>query len=136
MDIADALMKKIERAKLEKRHSQNKNLKAEEGSRKHPRRPCKKHLFFTYKHRHVKGLVTNISRGGAFIETGSKISLGERINLVIHGSKNHKDVRLRGWIVRLGSEGVGVSFDRRSGPERRFDLDRRTGSDRRNVDER
>jgi hypothetical protein len=115
---------------------QNKNLKAEKDSRKHPRRLCKKHLFFTYKHRHVKGLVTNISRGGAFIETGSKISLGERINLVIHGSKNHKDVRLRGWIVRLGSEGVGVSFDRRSGPERRFDLDRRTGSDRRNVDER
>jgi hypothetical protein len=136
MDIADALMKKIERAKLEKRHSQNKNLKAEKDSRKHPRRPCKKHLFFTYKHRYVKGLATNISRGGAFVETGSKISLGERINLVIHGSKNHKDVRLRGWIVRLGSEGVGVSFDRRSGPERRFDLDRRTGSDRRNVDER
>jgi len=126
----------IEIAKFEKHHSQNKNLKAEKDSRKHPRRPCKKQLFFTYKHRCVKGLVTNISRGGAFVENGSKISLGERINLVIHGSKNHKGVRLMGWIVRLGRQGVGVSFDRRSGRERRYDLDRRTGLDRRKVDKR
>ena len=81
-------------------------------------------------------MVTNISRGGAFVDTGSKISLGERINLVIHGSKNHKDVRLKGWIVRLGPEGVGVSFDRRSGRERRYDLDRRTGLDRRKINKR
>jgi len=115
---------------------QNKNLKAEKDSRKHPRRPCKKQLFFTTKYQQVKGLATNISRGGAFVETGSKISLGEGINLVIHGSKNHKDVRLRGWIVRLDRQGVGVSFDRRSDRERRYDLDRRIGLDRRKVDRR
>ncbi len=115
---------------------QNKNLKAEKDSRKHPRRPCKKPLFFAYQYRRVEGMVTNISRGGAFIETGCKISLGERINLFIHGNKNHKGVRLRSWIVRLGPQGVGVSFDRRSGPERRYDLDRRTGLDRRTVDKR
>jgi len=109
----------------------NNNLKAEKDSRKHPRRLCKKPLFFTYKYRHVKGLVTDISRSGAFIETGRKISLGARINLVIDGSKNHKGVGLRGWIVRLSPQGVGVSFDRRSGRERRYDLDRRTGLERR-----
>ena len=106
-------------------------MKSEKDSRKHPRRPCKKPLFFSYMDRHVKGLVTDISRGGAFVETGSKISLGARINLVIQGSNHHKGVRLRGWIVRLGPQGVGVSFDRRSGRERRFDLDRRTGLNRR-----
>ena len=115
---------------------QKKNLKAEKDSRKHPRRSCKKQLFFTTRYQHIKGLATNISRGGAFIETESKISLGERINLVIHGSKIHKGVRLRGWIVRLGRQGVGVSFNRRSGRERRYDLDRRTGLDRRKVDRR
>jgi len=126
----------IEIAKFEKQHLQNMNLKAEKDSRKHSRRPCNKPVFFTSKYQHAKGLATNISRGGAFIETGSKISLGERINLVIHGSKNHKDVRLRSWIVRLGPEGVGVSFNRRSDRERRYDLDRRTGLDRRKVDKR
>jgi hypothetical protein len=115
---------------------QKKNLNAEKDSRKHPRRSCKKQLFFTTRYQHVKGLATNISRGGAFVETESKISLGERINLVIHGSKIHKGVRLRGWIVRLGRQGVGVSFNRRSGRERRYDLDRRTGLDRRKVDRR
>ena len=126
----------IETAKFEKHHSLNTNLKTETDSRKHPRRPCRKLLFFTYKYQIVKGLATNISRGGAFVETGSKFSLGERINLVIQANKNHKRIRLRGWIVRLGAEGVGVSFDRRSDRERRYDLDRRTGLDRRKVDKR
>jgi hypothetical protein len=108
-------------------------MQAEKDSRKHPRRPCKKPLIVTCKNRHIKikGLATDISRGGAFIETGSKISLGAGIILVMHGSKNHKGVGLRGWIVRLSPQGVGVSFDRRSGRERRYDLDRRTGLERR-----
>ena len=109
----------IEKAKFEKHHLQNKNLKAEKDSRKHPRRPCNKPIFFTSKNQHAAGLATNISRGGAF-----------------HASKNHKGLRLRGWIVRLGPEGVGVSFDRRSGRERRYDLDRRTGLNRRKADKR
>ena len=126
----------IETAKFEKHHSLNKNLKAETDSRKHPRRPCRKPLFFTYKYKNVKGLATNISRGGVFVETGSKFSLGARIDLVIQAGKNHQGVGLRGWIVRLGPAGVGVSFDRRSDRERRYDLDRRTGLDRRKVDKR
>jgi len=123
----------IEMAKFEKHHSQNEKLKAENDSRKHPRRSCKKPLFFTHKYHNVKGMVSDISRGGAFVETGKKISLGARIDLVIHRSGNRKGVRLRGWIVRSGPEGFGVSFDRRSDRERRFDLDRRTGLDRRKT---
>ena len=95
----------IEIAKFEKQHLQNKNLEAEKDSRKHPRRSCKRPIFFfTHKYRHVKGIVTDISRGGAFVETGSKISLGARINLDIRGSKNRRGARLRGWIVRSGPE--------------------------------
>ena len=111
-------------------------MKAEKDARKHPRRTYNKPLLFTFKHRRAKGLVTDISRGGAFVETASKISLGERINLVIHGSNKRQGVRLRGWVVRWGPQGVGVSFDRRSGRERRYDLDRRTGLDRRKTEKR
>jgi hypothetical protein len=126
--------KKIEMANFEKLHLQDKNLNAEKDSRKHPRRSCKKTLIFAHKYRHFKGIVTDISRGGAFVETGNKISLGARINLDIRGNKNRRGVRLRGWIVRSGPEGVGVSFDRRSDRERRFDLDRRIGLDRRKAE--
>ena len=132
IDIADSLMKKVKMAKLKKGSLPVKDLKAEKDSRKHPRRPCRRLLIFSYKNQNYKGLGTNISRGGAFIETGSKLSLGEIIHLVIPKSKNHKNLRLKGWIVRLTSQGVGVCFDRRSGAERRYDLDRRTGLDRRN----
>ena len=107
-----------------------------EDSRKHPRRLCNKPLFFAFKYRHFRGLATNISRGGAFVETGRKISLGQRVNLIIYGSKNNKGVRLKGWIVRLDPDGVGVSFNRRSDRERRYDLDRRTGLDRRKIAKR
>ena len=124
----------IEMAKFEKHHSQNEKLKADKDSRKHPRRSCKKTLIFAHKYRHFKGIVTDISRGGAFVETGNKISLGARIDLVIHRSGNRKGVRLRGWIVRSDPEGFGVSFDRRSDRERRFDLDRRIGLDRRKAE--
>ena len=92
--------------------------------------------MITYKQEHVNGLATNISRGGAFVETSSKILLGQKINLIVHGAKKYKTLSLRGWIVRWDPDGVGVSFERRSGRERRYDLDRRTGMDRRKIDDR
>jgi len=107
-----------------------------EDSRKHPRRLCHKPLFITHKYRHLTGVATNISRGGVFVETARNISFGERISLIIHGSKHTKGVRLKGWIVRLDPNGVGVSFNRRADRERRYDLDRRTGLDRRKIAKR
>ena len=85
------------------------------------------------KYQNCRGLATNISRGGAFVETGCRLLLGEKINLIFYGSKKGMAIKLRGWIVRSDPDGVGVSFERRSGQERRYDLDRRTGLDRRKV---
>ena len=136
IDIADSLMKKAEMTKFEKQSLSETDLKDQIDSRKHPRKPCKKLLIFTYKNQHYKGLVTNISRGGAFIETGKGLLLGEIIYLVVLKRKSHKDLRLKGWIVRLSPNGIGVSFERRSGVERRYDLDRRTGLDRRSRSKR
>ena len=133
IDITGALMKKIEIAKSERTHSQHNKLLSDKDSRKHPRRVCNQTLFFIYKYQQIKGLATDISRGGVFVETGSKIALGEQINLVIHGSQDHKRLRVMGWIVRRGRKGIGVSFNRRSERERRYDLDRRTGLDRRMI---
>jgi hypothetical protein len=131
--ITGALMKKIEIAKFKRPYSQNKKVLSEKDSRKYPRKNCNQPLFFIYRYRSVKGLATNISRGGVFVETGSKVALGEQINLVIHGSQDHKRVRVMGWIVRWGRKGIGVSFNRRSERERRYDIDRRTGLDRRTI---
>ncbi|UCD78747.1 MAG: PilZ domain-containing protein [Desulfobacterales bacterium] len=100
-------------------------------SRKYNRRVYNKLFYFIYKGIKFKGLVVNISRGGAFIETDVNFSLGARIQLVVPGGKAGKHILVGGWIVRICLRGVGVSFERRSGRERRSDLDRRTGLERR-----
>jgi hypothetical protein len=93
--------------------------------RKHSRKPYSKVMFFASGNRTCKGRISNISRGGAYIITKDKFFLGQLIQLVIPGDKNRKDVKLKGWVVRLGPNGLGVRFDRRSGRDRRIVLDRR-----------
>jgi len=100
-------------------------------ARAYPRKGCHKSLLFDYKSTICRGLVTNISRGGAFFKTTSKFSLGHKIKFVITDGKTRKNIKLMGWIVRLTPDGFAVTFNRRSGQERRYDLDRRIGGDRR-----
>ena len=123
----------MEIVKFMRRYYINNNLLFAIDSREHPRKVCKKTLYFLNKYQQTKGLAINISRGGIFVETSSKLALGERINLLINEGHGHKGVNIRGWVVRLGLGGIGISFNRRSGRERRYDLDRRTGLDRRTA---
>jgi Tfp pilus assembly protein PilZ len=117
---------------IENQHLRTNDVKDEKDPRAHPRRAYNKSLFFISKNRNYKGLITNISRGGAFIETQNKFSVGQIITLVLAGYKNRKEVKLRGCIVRLSLRGVGLIFERRRAHKnRRSDLDRRTGLDRR-----
>lgn len=100
-------------------------------AREFPRKRCHQSIVFNHGTQACQGWVTNISRSGAFIKTRSKCSLGRKIRIVITESKTRKGLERLGWVVRVNSEGFGVSFNRRSGTERRFDLDRRIGKDRR-----
>ena len=100
-------------------------------ARTYPRSAYRKSLLFNYKNTICRGLVTNISRGGAYIKTDSKVSFGQKIKFVITVGRTSKNIKLIGWIVRLTADGFAVSFERRSGSERRYDLDRRIGLDRR-----
>lgn len=100
-------------------------------AREFPRKRCHQSILFNHGTQVYQGWVTNISRGGAFIKTRSKCPLGHKIRIVITESKNRKGLERLGWVVRVNSEGFGVSFNRRSGTERRYDLDRRIGKDRR-----
>ena len=109
--------------------------KANRDPRKYPRRSYVKSVFFKCRQHHHKGVINNISRSGVFIETKNKFFFGQTIELIIPNRKIDKSVKLKGWVVRLGHNGMGVTFkrilERRSGKERRSDLDRRSGLDRR-----
>jgi len=100
-------------------------------SRKHLRKPYNKAFLFYYESIEHKGFAVNIGRGGAFILTKEKFVLGGQIKISATRQKSRRKVMVTGWIVRISPEGIGVSFERRAGRERRCDLDRRTGMERR-----
>lgn len=131
LSSSDSFLESPEILKLEKQSSTQNEFIGDKDSRKYNRRVYNKPLYFIYKRLKFKGLVANISRGGALIETDVNFSLGERIQLVVPGGKTGKEALVNGWIVRICLSGVVMCFERRSGRERRSDLDRRTGSDRR-----
>ena len=103
----------------------NKTFQKEKDPREHQRKSYRKVVFFTSQNSKYKGYVKNISRGGAFIITGEKFAIGQILNLVFPATRLKKELRLKGWIARVDENGVGVRFDRRSGKDRRADLDRR-----------
>ena len=107
-----------------------------EDKRRFQRVDFNKKIRMRNKTQEFRGRIQNISTGGAFIETDSKFSIGKKIVFNISGIKSEKKVKLTGWIVRKDNKGFGITFDRRSGSERRFDIDRRKGLDRRTSKKR
>jgi Tfp pilus assembly protein PilZ len=103
-----------------------------EDKRKYQRKIFNKKIRIENLDQCYNGRIRDISRGGAFIETDSSFSVGKKILLNLSGKIAKKRVRLKGWIVRTEKNGFGISFNRRSGVERRYDIDRRKGLDRRN----
>ena len=121
----NTLAKRIDKLNIQPRNK-HVDVRIDKGDpRKHSRKPYPKVMFFASGNKTRQGRILNISRGGAYIITNDKFYLGQLIQLVIPGDKNRKDVKLKGWVVRLGPDGLGVRFDRRSGRDRRIVLDRR-----------
>ncbi len=122
----------IDLSRLEKQRIPQKSAENEKDPRRHPRRPYNRSLVIIAQNRNYKGLMTNISRSGAFIKTQNNFAVGQILVILLPGHKKQKDVKLKGYVVRLNRSGVGVIFDRRrAAKNRRSDLDRRTGKDRR-----
>ena len=115
IDINDSLVKSINNLQKEQGNSQNSNLDTEIDPREYPRRIYRKTLVLSYKSKNYKGEFKNISRGGVFIKTDIRFTVGKQIRIVVPGSKIRKDYNLKGWIVRINNEGFGVKFDSQSG---------------------
>jgi hypothetical protein len=131
LDSNNPLVWSIDNSKISTQHSRGTSGRYRKDPRAHVREPYRKEIVFTTKNRRYRGSIVNISRGGAFITTRNKFSLGQMIHLDIREDKNCKALRLKGWVVRLSPTGIGVKFDRRIQPDRRRKLDRR---DRRHTD--
>jgi Tfp pilus assembly protein PilZ len=76
--------------------------------RKDPRKISSKLAYFASKNKYHEGVIKNLSRGGAFIETKAKFSNGDKLKLVVPGPNRY--VLLKGEIIHLKPTGFGIEF--------------------------
>ena len=79
-------------------------------SRRHPRKTLARPVYLSAQSKYFQGLIRDISRGGIFVETDDRFSVGQVLKLVIPETKYDKNVMIRGEIVRLSQAGVGIKF--------------------------
>lgn len=96
--IFDEIEKKLHR----KDHNELKEL------RKNARKPFSKLTYFASGSKYYGGIIKNISRGGAFIETEIKFSQGEELKLVVPGPNQYVQIRCK--IIHFCQTGFGVKF--------------------------
>lgn len=125
LDPDNPLVKSIDKTKIVDQNSPGTGERYKWDPREHIRELHRKEVVFSTNNRKYKGSITDISQGGAFITTKKKFALGQFIVLDIGKDQKNKAVRLKGWVVRLSPNGVGVKFDRRIRLDRRKKADRR-----------
>ncbi len=55
--------------------------------------------------------IVNISPGGAFIETGDAVPVGQEIEITILSKKHNRSFTISGEIVQRLQHGIGVKFE-------------------------
>ncbi len=82
-----------------------------EERRLYPRIPCFLLVDYAAQGCAYRAFVRNLSADGAFIESHTPAPPGPDISLVISFLDDRRPIKIRGEIVRVGDEGLGVRFD-------------------------
>jgi hypothetical protein len=78
--------------------------------RKSPRKTASKIIYFAIQNEYYKGVIKNLSQGGAFIETKTKFSNGIKIKLVALGADKYFLIKCK--IMHFSQSGFGAKFER------------------------
>ena len=95
---------------IDKPSLQPEKPKEETCTRKYARKRYVKKIIFSTQNRFYEGLIKNISRKGAFIETHDAFSKGQKLNLALPLANGKKGVRFRGEVIWSNQEGFGCEF--------------------------
>jgi Tfp pilus assembly protein PilZ len=79
-------------------------------AREYPRRPYIKKIIFASRNRFYEGILKNISRKGAFIQTPETFSAGQQLSLLVPLGSKKRGIKLRGNVVWSSPEGFGIAF--------------------------
>jgi hypothetical protein len=78
--------------------------------RKNPRKLFSKLVYLASENKYYEGIIKNLSRSGAFIETKTKFSQADEIKLVVPGPKKYIQIKCK--IIYFNQTGFGVKFTR------------------------
>ncbi len=106
----DAFEESIVVSKYDRLKAKADVLKSRQDSRNHHRKPLNKSVYFSAQEQHYKGLVSNISQVGAFIETKDDFLTGQRIQIVVPDVRFDRCLVITAEIVRSDRTGVGLKF--------------------------
>ena len=81
-------------------------------SRKHPRKRCRKLIYFTWNNQYSKAFIDNIGCGGVFILTKDELNVRQTIRVVVPGTKFDKGMMLEGDVVYRNRKGAGIKIVR------------------------
>ncbi|MBL0712456.1 MAG: PilZ domain-containing protein [Desulfosarcina sp.] len=86
-------------------------------TRKHKRRNTHLTVYYATHDRAYRDVIQNISPTGVFIETSEPFSAGQEILLNFTPTRHAEPVKVRGQVVRITDEGIGVKFIRQAARE-------------------
>lgn len=82
--------------------------------RRHKRIRMSKTVDCFSKHRPFRGVVTNLSASGAFIETDQRFAVGENLALALPFVKKGQSAMLKVEVIWKNEQGIGVKFQKPS----------------------
>ena len=81
-------------------------------TRRHKRRETNLTVYYATHDRAYRDTIQNISPTGVFIETREPFNVGQEILLNFTPARNADPIKVRGKVVRITDDGIGVKFVR------------------------
>jgi Tfp pilus assembly protein PilZ len=81
-------------------------------TRRHKRRDTSLTVYYATHDRAYRDTIQNISPTGVFIETREPFNVGQEILLNFTPARNAEPIKVRGKVVRITDDGIGVKFVR------------------------
>jgi Tfp pilus assembly protein PilZ len=85
-------------------------LKVSKDLRKHPRRRYNKSINYFAQNQLMEGIIKNICRSGAFIETRHNFKPGQKLTLVLPFINKDQGAMIKGEVIWTNRQGIGVKF--------------------------
>lgn len=87
----------------------NKELRTQD-LRKFDRKQLATSVYFVAENNIYRGLIRDLSRGGIFVETNSRLKVSQYIRLVIPGTKFDNGVMIKARIIHQSLSGYGIQL--------------------------